>query len=1146
MNDPKAIRDLLDGVRARWQRLVLLGGVARACVGVAVVLAVLFVAQPWLPERPLVLAAAALVTLALAAAASAWAFAPVRQRPSNLTLARFIEERAPTLDDRLVSAVALLQTPSSSAGLMGPMLADAAHAAAGVDASVVVPDARVRSSSMRALAAVVFLGVVLFAGRESVRTTLDATTLAFFPSRIAIAVVPGHARVQKGAPLAVEARLTGNRAPVIAQFLRAEAGANPDDEAAWHPVEMARDSNGRFHATLDAVLESFRYRVRAGGILSDVFDVTVAQAPRVARIDLEYQYPPALGLKPDTQEDSGDVYAPAGTRVQLSIRSDPAAATGQLAFAEGASVPLTFGSGGVLTGTFTIADNTSYRVALADAKGLNNPGDTEYFVRTLDDRPPDVHVIKPARDRRVTPLEEVDVEVKAEDDFGLARLELVYAVRGGAETIVPFSIPPHRTSAGGTHTIYMEDLPVRPGDFVSYYVRARDDGRGVRAHEARSDIFFLEVRPFEQEFQLAQSQMTAARGSRSVDALVAAQKEIIVATWKLDRRRQASGGVQSVADVKAVARAEADLRTRVQEASSAFRESTLRDPRQRQPTGAAPAGEDAMSAASRAMGTAATALNALKTPDALPPEMEALNHLLRAQAELKRQQISRQDAGAGGENRASEDLSSLFDRELQRQQQTNYETPSTVDNKNNGSLTDAIKDLARRQDELNTRQQALNAQSAAERQRELDRLTRDQQELRKKAEEIAKQLSQGAPSGQGAQGPQGAQGAQGAGARSDAMRRVSEDMRGAASDLQRQDPAQASQRGVRAAQRLRDLERQLRNASPDERRRALGDLQLEARQIADAQRQLAAALGQGAVGSDALRRIAGEQQGLADRTRRVQDGLRAQAAAIAGTPDHPGTQAAVGPVSRDFDRQRLPERMQQSAEQLKAAAGAPDSRSAQDTAAKAAAAQQAVAREMDTFAEQIANAREPQDAASNRLAEQRARAQRLRGEIDQLAQQLAQASKAETQPTDARGGRQTASDTGRAGRGQAGSGGAGGELARLREQYEQKIREARDLLDQLRRDDPSVSQGGAGLTFEGQGMTLSAPGTEAFKQDFAKWEQLRQQASALLQRAETSLSDRIRARSDVRLASGPDDRAPAAYQHQVDDYFKAIAKQPPR
>ena len=79
---------------------------------------------------------------------------------------------------------------------------------------------------------------------------------------------------------------------------------------------------------------------------------------------------------------------------------------------------------------------------------------------------------------------------------------------------------------------------MQPGDFVSYYVRARDLTRGTRPNEARSDIFFLEVKPYEQEFALAQSQggMPAAAASGSIDDLVAAQKEIVVATWKLDRR----------------------------------------------------------------------------------------------------------------------------------------------------------------------------------------------------------------------------------------------------------------------------------------------------------------------------------------------------------------------------------------------------------------------------------------------------------------------------------------------------------------------------------------------------------------------------------------------------------------------------------
>ena len=74
-------------------------------------------------------------------------------------------------------------------------------------------------------------------------------------------------------------------------------------------------------------------------------------------------------------------------------------------------------------------------------------------------------------------------------------------------------------------------------------------------------------------------------------------------------------------------------------------------------------------------------------------------------------------------------------------------------------------------------------------------------------------------------------------------------------------------------------------------------------------------------------------------------------------------------------------------------------------------------------------------------------------------------------------------------------------------------------------------------------MTLSAPGTEAFKQDFARWQQLRQQATQALDRAETALSKKLQAKeAQDRLAAGADERPPAGYESQVDSYFKALAK----
>ena len=238
---------------------------------------------------------------------------------------------------------------------------------------------------------------------------------------------------------------------------------------------------------------------------------------------------------------------------------------------------------------------------------------------------------------------------------------------------------------------------MQPGDFVSYYVRARDLTRGTRPNEARSDIFFLEVKPYEQEFALAQSQggmagagangarrpRRRAEGSRrrDLEARSAAQA-------REGREVRAGHPVGRRAPKRSSRRASSRPRAR-----SANRRCGIRGARQpqRRPRRAAAADrrlkagetlpeEDDMTAAAAAMGKAVVSLDALKTADALPPEMEALNRLLKAQADVKKREVTRQQAGSGnGSNRSNFDLSSLFDKELQKAQQTNYETKSSAE-----------------------------------------------------------------------------------------------------------------------------------------------------------------------------------------------------------------------------------------------------------------------------------------------------------------------------------------------------------------------------------------------------------------------------------------------------------------------------------
>ena len=315
---------------------------------------------------------------------------------------------------------------------------------------------------------------------------------------------------------------------------------------------------------------------------------------------------------------------------------------------------------------------------------------------------------------------------------------------------------------------------------MTFYARARDIGRGKRSTESRSDIFFLEVTPFVDEFALAQSQAMAGAGQSS-DDLVRLQKEIIIGTWKLDRRSSGVAGCASRrrADTGAGA---GDVAPADRGRRHASRPPRLIAPLARRPRRDGRAGHAAAPRGAR-HGRAEQALLVQKTGAALPAEMEALNYLLKAQSEAQRKEVTRQAGAGGGGSRAQQDLSTLFDRELQRQQQTNYETPKTAEEKREDSqdkTLERVRELARRQEALQRQQDDLarDRQKLDEEEvrRRLERLTREQSDLRREAELLAQQMQQnerrqreqgeqeqrrGERGGSGQAGQRGQQGGQG-------------------------------------------------------------------------------------------------------------------------------------------------------------------------------------------------------------------------------------------------------------------------------------------------------------------------------------------------------------------------------------------------
>src|SRR5438132_401697 len=99
------VQDLLNRVRARWRRLVLLESVARAALACAGVIATALVLTHWTSRSPVALAVIGAAALVGSVSAIGWGIWPAKRAPGDRALARFIEEHDPSLDERLVSAV---------------------------------------------------------------------------------------------------------------------------------------------------------------------------------------------------------------------------------------------------------------------------------------------------------------------------------------------------------------------------------------------------------------------------------------------------------------------------------------------------------------------------------------------------------------------------------------------------------------------------------------------------------------------------------------------------------------------------------------------------------------------------------------------------------------------------------------------------------------------------------------------------------------------------------------------------------------------------------------------------------------------------------------------------------------------------------
>ena len=467
----------IGAVRRRWQVCTFARTVGLSTLGVTLLLAAALLIDRLFQPHGLALILLASSSLLLALALVGTALWRTPRRPEDRRVARFVEERAAadpaheSLDDAIVTAVSLSSGDRPPGPFDGLLAGAAVMRLRGVTPSTIVPTATLARAGLTAAAGLVALAVAAVVGAPLFRSAGEAAWLAWAPQSLDIDVVPGDARVPLGKPLKIRAvvRLRDQVVTRVAPMLVLSAGGERRE------LPMKADGDG-FSAAIDSVDRSFVYQVAAEPQRSRPFTVSALIAPKVKRIDAHYEYPAFTGLAPRDEEDGGDVYAPAGTRVRLLVHTDRPATAGTMAHGERATdAPLRQVGATVFETDLVVTKDDAYRVQLADADGLRGGGETEYFIRLMDDRPPEVRILRPSGDQQITSLEEVAIEARADDDYGIGAFDLVYAVAGQPEHTTPFTrVSGTNVAKIGDRLLSAEELHVQPGDVITYYARARD------------------------------------------------------------------------------------------------------------------------------------------------------------------------------------------------------------------------------------------------------------------------------------------------------------------------------------------------------------------------------------------------------------------------------------------------------------------------------------------------------------------------------------------------------------------------------------------------------------------------------------------------------------------------------------------------
>ncbi|HET6248362.1 MAG TPA: hypothetical protein VFE47_11740 [Tepidisphaeraceae bacterium] len=581
---PNTLSDRLRELKRRWLAINLASGTAWSiAAAVALVLLCMWLdLATELPPLPRILSTLACIAVGLVIAVRLGYLAWRGASPS--AMARRLDNAGGAFG-QILSGVDLLLHPmpatasSQSAALTAGLSSMAVNRAAQLAANISAPSVIPRKPIFGPLAALGFIAITI-AILSLMFPRLAKTQWARFTdpfgdhppySRIQLSVDPGDARVIYGGNLDIRATASGETVDSVNLIIQQPGGEE-------EKLPMFPEPGGAWRGTLTAVTSPARYYIRAGRARSRRYEISIITVPKLEQVRMRIT-PPAYTHRPALEGafPPAGLSALPGTLVQIWAKSNRPLSGGTIASDSDQATP---GQNGPTTqpalarqfamkpagdgamevqGSFVVHSTGVLHVNVTDVEGQPSVDSFAAPVTLLRDEKPFVRIMEPKPESFATPDVTLNIELLAEDDYGISKLELYRGLNESRFRPTSVAVPPSQpTLLPATVALPLADYGVSPGDTIKLFARVEDnDPAGAKGSESPVTTVHIISKEQMQQMMLAREGLETflskyEQATRRMEAAKAAieklQKELAKADPNSELAKELREKIKQAAD----------------------------------------------------------------------------------------------------------------------------------------------------------------------------------------------------------------------------------------------------------------------------------------------------------------------------------------------------------------------------------------------------------------------------------------------------------------------------------------------------------------------------------------------------------------------------------------------------------------------